>query len=106
MNTFKEKEKGHEAKFAKEQELKFKFIARRNKLFGLWAASQMNKNTEDSDEYAKEIISLYIDKPEDQMILEKVSSDLANNNIQISKEEINKKFEECFNAAKEQITNR
>jgi len=103
MNTFKEKEKGHEIKFAKEQELKFKFIARRNKLFGLWVASQMNKNTEDSDKYAKEIISLYIDKPEDQIILEKVSSDLANNNIQISKEEINKKFEECFNTAKEQI---
>ena len=103
MNTFKEKEKGHEAKFAKEQELKFKFIARRNKLFALWAASQMNKNTEDSDEYAKEIISLYIDKPADQNILEKISNDLANNNIQISKEEINKKFEECFNTAKEQI---
>ena len=106
MNTFKEKEKGHEAKFAKEQELKFQFIARRNKLFALWAATRMDKNTEDSDEYAKEIISLYIDKPIDQNVIEKISSDLANNNIQISKEEIHKKFEECFNTAKAQIMNK
>ena len=40
---------------AKDQELKFKFISRRNKLFGQWAATQMKKN---NDESMKPIIKL------------------------------------------------
>ena len=65
----------------------------------------MDKNTENSDVYAKEIISLYIDEPADQNIVEKVSSDLANNNIHVSEEDIMKKFEDSFNDAKAQIMN-
>ena len=103
MNTFKKKEKGEEAKFAKEQELKFKFISRRNKLFSQWASSLMNKNTEDTSDYVMGIISLYIDKPEDQNIIDKIFNDLTSNNINITIEEVKNKFEECFEEAKNQL---
>ena len=103
MNTFKKKEKGEEAKFAKEEELKFKFISRRNKLFSQWASSLMNKNTEDTSDYAMSVISLYIDKPDAQNIIYKVFNDLVSNNINITIVEVKNKFEECFEVAKNQL---
>src|SRR5687767_1049763 len=41
MNTFEDRQKGFERKFALDEELRFKSTARRNKLLGLWAAEKM-----------------------------------------------------------------
>ena len=38
MSTFDERENAFESKFAHDEELQFKAVARRNKLVGLWAA--------------------------------------------------------------------
>ena len=38
MTTFDKREEGFEKKFAHDEELRFKAMARRNKLLGLWAA--------------------------------------------------------------------
>ena len=40
MNTFDDRKKGFESKFAHDEELRFKATARRNKLLGLWAAEK------------------------------------------------------------------
>jgi hypothetical protein len=37
MTTFDKREEGFEKKFAHDEELRFKAMARRNKLLGLWA---------------------------------------------------------------------
>ena len=39
MSTFDKREKGEEAKFARNEELSFKINARSNKLLGLWQSS-------------------------------------------------------------------
>jgi hypothetical protein len=39
MSTFDERESAFENKFAHDEEMAFRAIARRNKLVGLWAAS-------------------------------------------------------------------
>jgi hypothetical protein len=41
MSGFDDRERAAENKKAREEELKFKKVARRNKLFGLWAADLM-----------------------------------------------------------------
>ncbi|MDX1580895.1 MAG: ATPase inhibitor subunit zeta, partial [Alphaproteobacteria bacterium] len=41
MSQFKDREKAFEAKFAHDEEVEFKVMARRNKLLGLWAAGLM-----------------------------------------------------------------
>ena len=41
MDIFEEREKGFEAKYRRDQEQRFKMVARRNKLLGLWAAGKM-----------------------------------------------------------------
>ena len=42
MTTFDDRERAFETKFAHDEEMRFRLIARRNKLLGMWAAKQMN----------------------------------------------------------------
>src|SRR5690606_16988207 len=56
MASFDDREKAHEAKFARDGELRFKAEARRNKLLGLWAAEHMGLSEEHAKEYAAEVV--------------------------------------------------
>ena len=47
MNKFDERKKGFEKKFAKDQELQFKVLARSNKYLGEWVSSKLGKNEEE-----------------------------------------------------------
>ena len=42
--TFDKREEGFEKKFAHDEELRFKAMARRNKLLGLWAAGLLGQD--------------------------------------------------------------
>ena len=54
--SFDKREEGFEKQFAHDEELRFKAIARRNKLLGLWAAGLLGKTGTDADAYAKEVV--------------------------------------------------
>jgi len=54
--TFDKREEGFEKQFAHDEELKFKATARRDRLFGLWAAQQMGLTGTAADDYAKSIV--------------------------------------------------
>ena len=41
MKKLDERKKGFEGKFARDQELEFKILARRNKYLGVWAAEKL-----------------------------------------------------------------
>jgi hypothetical protein len=56
MNTFEDRQKGFERKFALDEELRFKSRARRNKLLGLWAAEKMGLSGDEAQTYASELI--------------------------------------------------
>ena len=55
MTAMQDREKAFEAKFAKDEELRFKAEARRNKLLGLWAGQLLGKS--DLEAYAKEVVA-------------------------------------------------
>ena len=63
MTTFDEREKGFESKFAHDQELEFKAVARRNKLFGLWAAERMGLSQDGADQYAQAVVRSDFEPP-------------------------------------------
>ena len=63
MTTFDKREEGFEKKFAHDEELKFKAMARRNKLLGLWAAAELGKSAEEAEAYAKEVVVADFDEP-------------------------------------------
>ena len=77
MTTFDKREEGFEKKFAHDEDLKFKAMARRNKLLGLWAAGLLGKSGADADAYAKEVVLADFEAAGDNDVLHKVAKDLA-----------------------------
>ena len=93
MNTFEDRKKGYEAKYLKDQEAQFKIRAKRNKFLGLWAAEIVKP--ESIDEYVKEVRLSNLERPGDDDIIDKLLKDFENKSINISREEVLKKIEEC-----------
>src|SRR5690606_12998347 len=54
MSGFDKREEGFEKKFAHDEELRFKAMARRNKLLGLWAAELLGLSGDAAAAYALE----------------------------------------------------
>ena len=57
MNTFKDREKGFEKKFANDQEAEFKISAKRNKLLGSWVADILKYDEEKKKNYIEEMLN-------------------------------------------------
>ncbi len=76
MTTFDDRQKAFENKFAHDQEMRFKAMARRNKLLGLWAAEKLGKSGTDADEYAKSVVLADFEEPGDEDVFRKVRGDL------------------------------
>ncbi|MDF2813788.1 MAG: hypothetical protein K0S56_4819 [Microvirga sp.] len=77
MAGFDERKDAFEKKFAHDEELRFKATARRNKLFGLWAAEQLGKSGTDADAYAKSVVLADFEEAGDADVLRKVQADLS-----------------------------
>ena len=101
MSTFNEREKGFEAKYKHDQEAQFKIQAIRNKLVGEWAASLIKPENEEI--YVKEVRVSNLEKPGDDDIIGKLLSDFESKNLEIKREEIIKKIEECARLAVEKF---
>jgi hypothetical protein len=101
MTTFDKREEGFEKKFAHDEDLKFKAMARRNKLLGLWAAGQLGKSGADADAYAKEVVLADFEEAGDNDVLRKVAKDLLGKGI--TEQQIRAKMDELLDTAIEQV---
>ena len=102
MTTFDEREKDFEKRFALDEEQKFKAVARRNKLFGLWVAEQLGKSGDDALVYAKELVATAIDGGE-AAVVRKITGDLAANSISVEETALRAKFNELAAVAAAQV---
>jgi hypothetical protein len=75
--TFDKREEGFEKQFAHDEELRFKAMARRNKMLGLWAAGILGKTGADADAYAKEVVLADFEESGDNDVVRKVVKDLS-----------------------------
>jgi len=103
MTTFEDREKGFEAKFKHDQELQFKVANRRNKLLGLWAADLLGLRGDEAEEYAKEVVASDFEEPGDEDVFNKISSDFAARNVDMSEHMVRKKMEDLMSTARDQI---
>ena len=103
MNNMKEREEGFERKFAFDEELKFKAMARRNKLLGLWAAEKLGKTGEDADAYAKEVVRSDFEEAGDDDVFRKVRADFDAAGVAQSDHQIRGAMAELLVTAVEQI---
>ena len=101
MTTFDKREEGFEKKFAHYEELKFKAMARRNKLLGMWAAAALGKTGADADAYAKEVVMADFEEAGDDDVVRKVAKDLGPKGV--TEQEVRAKMNELLAEAVKQI---
>lgn len=104
MSQFKDRQKGFENKFKRDQEFDFKVNARRNKLLGLWAAEQLSLDSDAADAYAKEVVASDFEEPGDDDVLQKVLGDLQGKNVETSAHLVRKEMDRLMAVAREQIS--
>ena len=84
MTTFDKREEGFEKKFAHDEELRFKANARRNKMFGLWAAEKLGISGDAANVYAKEVVMADFEESGDDDVFRKVRKDLDGKGVTVS----------------------
>ena len=103
MTSFDKREEGFEKKFALDEEQKFKAVARRNKLLGLWVAGLIGKTGADADAYAKEVVAADFEDAGDGDVVRKVTEDLTVKGVTVSEQDIYAKLGELMAVAAAQI---
>ena len=77
MTTFDDRERAFESKYAHDEELRFRVIARRNRLLGGWAARLMGLSEAEADAYAKDVIRADFEEAGDEDVIRKLLGDLT-----------------------------
>ena len=103
MTTFDKREEGFEKQFAHDEDLKFKAMARRNKLLGLWAAEKMGLTGADADAYAKEVVMSDFEEAGDHDVFRKVRKDFDAKGVVQSDDQIRQTMDQLLAQAVAQI---
>ncbi len=88
MSTFDDREKAFETKFAHDQEMAFRVVARRNRLVGQWAAAKMGLTPAETDAYAKSVVQADFEEAGDEDVIRKLLGDLIGAGVDTSDEEV------------------
>lgn len=77
MTTFDDRERAFEAKFAHDEEMNFRIVARRNRLMGQWAAKLMKLSDAEADGYARDVVRADFEEAGDEDVIRKILGDLT-----------------------------
>ena len=103
MTTFDKREEGFEKKFAHDEELRFKAMARRNKLLGLWAAEKLGLSGAAADDYAKSVVRVDFEEAGEEDVFRKVRADFDAKKVAQSDHQIRRTMDELMQAAVDQL---
>lgn len=101
--SFDDRKKAFEAQYQHDQEMQFRVQNRRNKLLGLWAAELMNLPAAAAEAYARDIVSVDLERPGDEEVFQKITADLGAKSIEMSEHRLRRKMEELLAVARDQI---
>jgi hypothetical protein len=103
MTDLNDRERGEEAKFAHDENMAFRVVARRNRLLGKWAAAKMGLTPEETDGYAKEVVQAEFEEAGDEDVIRKVLGDLTSAGLEVGESEVRAALEEKSVEAKRQL---
>ena len=103
MTTFNDRKDAFESKFAHDEELRFKAMARRNKLFGLWAADQLGHSGGEAEAYAKSVVMADFQEAGDDDVLRKVSKDLEASGKNVPHSELRRTMDQLLARGVEEV---
>jgi hypothetical protein len=72
MTLFDERERAFESLFVHEEDLRFRVRARRNRLFGSWAAEQIGLSGAEHDEYVASFLRCALERRPDELLIDRV----------------------------------
>jgi hypothetical protein len=100
--TFDKREEDFEKRFAHDEELRFKAIARRNKMLGLWAAEKLGLSGTDADAFARDVVMTeYAEGDHD--VFKKIRRDFDDKGVAQSDHQIRRTMEELLEQAIKQV---
>lgn len=102
-DAFAEREKGYEAKYMLDQEQEFRAQARRNRLFGLWAAGKLGKSGAEAEAYAKAVVASDFQRPGHDDVIAKVQNDLEAAGRAIAETVLRAEYEQFLQHARRQV---
>ncbi len=100
MSEFDKREESFEMKFAHDEELHFRALARAHKMLGLWAAEKLGKSGADAEAYARTLVEQDLAAHAKAGVLGRINKDFAAAGVAQSEHQIARHFEE-FRAAAE-----
>lgn len=103
MTSFDDRERAFETKFARDEEMAFRIVARRNRLLGHWAATEMKLTKEEADAYATAVVQADFEEAGDEDVIRKLVSDLTAANVAIDEATIRRTIEEKTVEARRQL---
>lgn len=93
MTTFDDRERAFESKYARDQEMQFKIVARRNRLLGQWAARKMGLTEAEADAYARDVIRADFEAAGDEDVIRKLLGDLTSAGVEVDEPAIRQALE-------------
>ena len=103
MTTFDKREEGFEKKFALDEEAKFKAMARRNKMLGLWAAEKLGLSGDEAQAYAKEVVLANFEEAGNHDVFGKIRKDFDAKGVAESDHQIRRTMDELLEQAVAQL---
>lgn len=101
MTTFNDRERAFENKYAHDQEMVFKAVARRNRKIGMWAAALLGRTAEQAEAYAMEVIRADFEEAGHEVVVRKIAADLG---TLADEATINAKMAEFLSEAKAELS--
>jgi hypothetical protein len=102
MATFDKREEGFEKRFAVDEELAFKALARRNKLLGLWLAQLLGRNGAEAEAYASALVASNVGVS-DEALFATLRTALTQGGVEMSDNRVRRKMEETLAEARAAI---
>lgn len=103
MTQFDDRERAFESKFAHDEQMNFRIVARRNRLAGEWAARKMGLSEEETASYAKDVVRADFEEAGDEDVIRKLLGDLTSAGVEIDEAQIREALGHKMVEARRQI---
>jgi len=100
--TFREREQSIEARFAHDEELRFRIKARRDKMFARWAAADLGLSAEETEALIKAVLAIKDGPAHDRALRDHIGH-LLHGRPEGSEASLTAAMERCFKEAREQL---
>ena len=101
--VFERREECFEKRFVIGEEVRFKALARRNKLVGLWAAQLLGYDGEAAKARADALVEAQLGRGDDETLAAELRGELARGGIALSTHRIRRKMDQAMAQAVEGI---